>query len=234
MRLQATVAAYLRAVGVAVSPRDQSENGTSFSFVDFDSRYEFSVGIAAQAGRKEKWFVRISAQDIEDAESIATLKRLPTLPTSEFVDSTYARWSPFTVEAVGGNAKRVTDWIVGTIANAADRMLLNTERPSAEEVPSDPRSEPASVPAEQPITPIPEPASSLPFTDDVVRQLVDAVTRAADPRTALFEALAERGLVSPTLEEEIRTGIRLEQGDPRAILEAARRTASNSKSVRTE
>jgi hypothetical protein len=224
VRLQATVAAYLRAVAVSVTPSDQGENGASFSFVDFDDRYEFSVGIAAQAGRKEKWFVRISAQDIEDAESIATLKRLPALPTSEFVDSTYTRWSPFTVEAVGGNAKRVTDWIVGTIANAADRMLLNTERPSTEEEPqSSPNPEPHPVPAEQPITPIPEPASSLPFTDDVVRQLVDAVTRAADPRTALFEALAERGLVSPTLEEEIRTGIRLEQGDPRAILEAARR-----------
>jgi len=223
VRLQATVAAHLRAVGVPVMQRDSGDGGASFSFVDFDSRYEFSVGIAAQAGRKEKWFVRISAQDIEDAESIATLKRLPTLPTSEFVDSTYARWSPFTVEAVGGNAKRVTDWIVGTIANAADRMLLNTERPSAEEVPSDPQSEPASTPVEEPITLAPEPASSLPFTDDVVRQLVDAVTRAADPRIALFEALVERGLVSPALEEEIRTGIRLEQGDPRAILEAARR-----------
>jgi hypothetical protein len=117
----------------------------------------------------------------------------------------------------------VTDWIVGTIANAADRMLINTERPSAEEVPSDPQSEPASTPVEEPITLAPEPASSLPFTDDVVRQLVDAVTRAADPRIALFEALVERGLVSPALEEEIRTGIRLEQGDPRAILEAARR-----------
>jgi hypothetical protein len=224
VRLQATVAAYLRAVGVAVSPRDQSENGTSFSFVDFDNRYEFSVGIAAQAGRKEKWVVRIAAQEIEDAESIATLKRLPALPTSEFVDSTYTRWSPFTVEAVGGNAKRVTDWIVGTIANAADRMLLNTERPSpSEEPPAGQQSEPASTPVEEPITLAPEPALSPPVTDDVVRHLVDVVTRAADPRTALFEALAERGLVSPALEEEIRTGIRLEQGDPRAILEAARR-----------
>jgi hypothetical protein len=224
VRLQATVAAYLRAVGVAVSPRDQSENETSFSFVDFDNRYEFSVGIAAQAGRKVKWVVRIAAQEIEDAESIATLKRLPALPTSEFVDSTYTRWSPFTVEAVGGNAKRVTDWIVGTIANAADRMLLNTERPSpSEEPPAGQQSEPASTPVEEPITLAPEPALSPPVTDDVVRHLVDVVTRAADPRTALFEALAERGLVSPALEEEIRTGIRLEQGDPRAILEAARR-----------
>ena len=224
MHLQATVVAHLRAVGVSVTPIDQMDSGTSFSFADFDDRYTFSVGVAAQAGRKEKWFVRISAQEIEDAESISILKRLPALPTSEFVDATYIRWSPFTVEAVGGNAKRVTDWIVGTIANAADRMLLNTERPSAEEeAPSDPHSEPASVPAEQPIAPIPEPALSLPFNDDVVRQLVDAVTRAADPRIALLDALVERGLVSPALQEEVRTGIRLEQGDPRAILEAAKR-----------
>ena len=224
MRLQATVAAHLRAVGVPVMQRDSGDGGASFSFVDFDNRYEFSVGIAAQAGRKEKWVVRIAAQDIEDAESIATLKRLPALPTSEFVDSAYTRWSPFTVEAVGGNAKRVTDWVVGTIANAADRMLLNTERPSpSEEPPASQQSEPASTPVEEPITLAPEPALSPPVTDDVVRHLVDVVTRAADPRTALFEALAERGLVSPALEEEIRTGIRLEQGDPRAILEAARR-----------
>ena len=224
MHLQATVAAYLRAVGVPVTPSDTGENGASFTFVDFDDRYEFSVGIAAQAGRKEKWFVRISAQDIEDAESIATLKRLPALPTSEFVDSTYTRWSPFTVEAVGGNAKRVTDWIVGTIANAADRMLLNTERPSIEEEPQvSPNPEPASVPIEQPTTPSSEPGLSLPFNDDVVRQLVDVVTRAADPRIALLDALVERGLVSPALQEEVRTGIRLEQGDPRAILEAAKR-----------
>ncbi len=223
MRLQATVAAHLRAVGVPVVQRDFGEGGAPFAFVDFDDRYEFSVGVAAPTGRKEKWFVRISAQDIEDNESITTLKRLPVLPTSEFVDSTYTRWSPFTVEAVGGNAKRVTDWVVGTIANAADRMLLSTELSiAAEEPPAGQQSEPASVPSEQPIPLAPEPASSLPFTDDVVRHLVDVVTRAADPRTALFEALAERGLVSTALEEEIRTGIRLEQGDPRAILDAAR------------
>jgi len=224
VRLQATVAAHLRAVGVPVMQRDSGDGGASFSFVDFDDRYEFSVGIAAPTGRKEKWFVRISAQDVEDNESITTLERLPVLPTSEFVDSTYTRWSPFTVEAVGGNAKRVTDWVVGTIANAADRMLLSTERPSAaEEPPAGQQPEPASIPVEEPIPLAPEPALSLPITDDVVRQLVDVVTRAADPRIALLEALAERGLVSPALEEEIRTGIRLEQGDPRAILEAARR-----------
>ena len=224
MHLQATVAAYLRAVGVPVTPSDTGENGASFAFVDFDDQYEFSVGIAAQAGRKAKWFVRISAQDIEDAESVATLKRLPVLPTSEFVDATYIRWSPFTVEAVGGNAKRVTDWIVGTIANAADRMLLNTERPTTEEEPqTSPTPEPHPVSIEQPTAPSSEPSPSLPFNDDVVRQLVDAVTRAADPRIALFEALVERGLVSPALQEEVRTGIRLEQGDPRTILEAAQR-----------
>ena len=128
------------------------------------------------------------------------------------------------MEAVGGNAKRVTDWIVGTIANAADRMLLNTERPSAEEEPqSSPNPEPHPVQIEQPTTPSSEPGLSLPFNDDVVRQLVDAVTRAADPRIALLDALVERGLVSPALQEEVRTGIRLEQGDPRAILEAAKR-----------
>ena len=224
MHLQATVVAHLRAVGVSVTPIDQMDSGTSFSFADFDDRYTFSVGVAAQAGRKEKWFVRISAQEIEDAESISILKRLPALPTSEFVDATYIRWSPFTVEAVGGNAKRVTDWIVGTIANAADRMLLNTERPSAEEEPqSIPTPEPHPASIEQPATTSAEPSLSQPFSDDVVRQLVDAVTRAADPRVALFKALVERGLVSPDLQEEVRTSIRLEQGDPQTILEAAQR-----------
>ena len=53
MHLQATVVAHLRAVGVSVTPIDQMDSGTSFSFADFDDRYTFSVGVAAQAGRKE-------------------------------------------------------------------------------------------------------------------------------------------------------------------------------------
>ena len=217
MSIQITVASHLGSVGLPLSARKTESN--AFSFTDYDQRYEFTVGIAAHLGRKEKWFVRIEAQDPEDAEAIATLKRLPALPTSEFAGATYTRWSPFTVEVVEGSAKRTTDWIIGTITNAADRMVLNTEPPPPPV--SEPVVEPVPVPVEVPTTPSSESVAAPIITDDVSRQLIAAITGASDPRLALIEALAERGWASTELQREIVSGIRLEQGDPKSILEAA-------------
>ena len=221
MSIQITVASHLRGVGLPLSARETESN--AFSFTDYDQRYEFTVGIAAQLGRKEKWFVRIEAQDPEDEEAIATLKRLPTLPTSEFAGATYTRWSPFTVEVVEGSAKRTTDWIIGTITNAADRMVLNTEPPPPPV--SEPVVEPVPAPVEVPAIPSSEPVAAPIITDDVSRQLIAAITGASDPRLALIEALAERGWASAELQREIVSGIRLEQGDPKSILEAAQQGA---------
>ena len=221
MSIQITVASHLRGVGLPLSARKTESN--AFSFTDYDQRYEFTVGIAAHLGRKEKWFVRIEAQDPEDAEAIATLKRLPALPTSEFAGATYTRWSPFTVEVVEGSAKRTTDWIIGTITNAADRMVLNTEPPPPPV--SEPVVEPVPVPVEVPTTPSSESVAAPIITDDVSRQLIAAITGASDPRLALIEALAERGWASGELQREIISGIRLEQGDPKSILEAAQQGA---------
>jgi hypothetical protein len=221
LSIQITVASHLRGVGLPLSARETESN--AFSFTDYDQRYEFTVGIAAQLGRKEKWFVRIEAQDPEDEEAIATLKRLPTLPTSEFAGATYTRWSPFTVEVVEGSAKRTTDWIIGTITNAADRMVLNTEPPPPPV--SEPVVEPVPAPVEVPAIPSSEPVAAPIITDDVSRQLIAAITGASDPRLALIEALAERGWASAELQREIVSGIRLEQGDPKSILEAAQQGA---------
>jgi hypothetical protein len=63
------------------------------------------------------------------------------------------------------------------------------------------------------------------ITDEVSRQLIAAITGASDPRLALIEALAERGWASAELQREIVSGIRLEQGDPKSILEAAQQGA---------
>ena len=219
MSIQITVASHLRSVGVPLSARETESN--NFSFTDYDQRYEFTIGIAAHLGRKEKWFVRIEAQDPEDAEAIATLKRLPALPTSEFAGATYTRWSPFTLEVVEGSAKRTTDWIIGTITNAADRMVLSAEPPLppvsetvAEPVPTEVPAPPSSAAVTAPI-----------ITDEVSRQLIAAITGASDPRLALLEALVERGWASGELQREIVSGIRLEQGDPKSILEAAQQGA---------
>jgi hypothetical protein len=217
--IQITVASHLRGVGLPLSARETESN--AFSFTDYDQRYEFTAGVAAHLGRKEKWFVRIEAQDPEDAEAIATLKRLPALPTSEFTGAMYTRWSPFTVEVVEGSAKRTTDWIIGTITNAADRMVLNTEPPPPPV--SEPVAEP--VPVEVPTTPSSESVAAPIITDEVSRQLIAAITGASDPRLALIEALAERGWASAELQREIVSGIRLEQGDPKSILEAAQQGA---------
>jgi hypothetical protein len=219
--IQITVASHLRSVGVPLSARETKSN--AFSFTDYDQRYEFTVGVAAHLGRKEKWFVRIEAQDPEDVEAVATLKRLPILPTSEFSGATYTRWSPFTVEVVEGSAKRTTDWIIGTITNAADRMVLNTEPPPPPV--SEPVVEPVPVPVEVPTTPSSELVVAPIITDEVSRQLIAAITGASDPRLALIEALAERGWASAELQREIVSGIRLEQGDPKSILEAAQQGA---------
>lgn len=221
MSIQITVASHLRGVGLPLSARETETN--AFSFTDYDQRYEFTVGIAAHLGRKEKWFVRVEAQEPEDEEAIATLKRLPTLPTSEFTGTTYTRWSPFTVEVVEGSAKRTTDWIIGTITNAADRMVLNTEPPP----PPEPETVTEPVPelVEVPTTPSSESVAAPIITDDVSRQLIAAITGASDPRLALIEALVERGWASAELQREIVSGIRLEQGDPKSILDAAQRGA---------
>ena len=205
MSIQITVASHLRGVDLPLSARETGSN--AFSFTDYDQRYEFTVGIAAHLGRKEKWFVRIEAQDPEDEEAIATLKRLPTLPTSEFSGATYTRWSPFTVEVVEGSAKRTTDWIIGTITNAADRMVLNTEPPPPPV--TETVVEPVPAPVEVPAIPSSEPVAAPIITDDVSRQLIAAITGASDPRLALIEALVERGWASGELLREIVSGIRL-------------------------
>ena len=221
MSIQITVASHLRSVGVPLSARETESN--NFSFIDYDQRYEFTIGIAAHLGRKEKWFVRIEAQDPEDAEAITTLKRLPALPTSEFAGVTYIRWSPFTLEVVEGSAKRTTDWIIGTITNAADRMVLNTEPPPPPV--TETAVEPVPEPVEVPTTPSIASVTAPIITDEVSRQLIAAITGASDPRLALLEALVERGWASGELQREIVSGIRLEQGDPKSILEAAQQGA---------
>lgn len=122
MSHRASVITHLRGAGVPLSPTSAEDD--QFSFLDYEKRFEFAVNVGEMPGLGRRWSVTVTA-DSEDEESIAGLKRLPNLPTSKREASSYLRWSPFTADSAEDAPRRVSDWIVGTIANAAERLRLS-------------------------------------------------------------------------------------------------------------
>jgi hypothetical protein len=168
------VTAHLRSAGVPLIP-DQSDDG-QFSFFDYERRFEFSVSVGEIPGIGTRWSVTIST-DAEDDESLAGLKRLPNLPTSRREGSSYVRWSPFTADSAADSPRRISDWVVGTISNAAERLRLS-KTPPAEEV-----AEVDEVASE---TPAPEQAeethgtdSAAQFNEREIKELLSAVAGAS-------------------------------------------------------
>jgi hypothetical protein len=216
MGQRASVTDHLRITGVPLLPARVEDD--QFSFVDYEKRFEFLVNVGELPGLGRRWSVTITS-DSEDEESIAGLKRLPNLPTSHRDSESYTRWSPFTADSAQDAPRRVSDWVVGTIANAAERLRLSKTPPVEEDVVAT-----ADVPTNEPVKENKDArvdAVTIPFNEDSIKDLVAAVSGAADPRVALVEALERQALLPASLKDEILGAISLERGDVASVIEAA-------------
>lgn len=182
------VTAHLRSAGVPLTV-GQSDDG-QFSFFDYERRFEFSVSVGEIPGIGTRWSVTIST-DAEDDESLAGLKRLPTLPTSRREGSAYVRWSPFTADSAADSPRRISDWVVGTISNAAERLRLS-KTPPVEEIAEDDEVS-SGAPASEPAGETHGTNSAAQFNEGEVKELLSAVAGAADPRLALLKRLDDWG-----------------------------------------
>jgi hypothetical protein len=213
---RASVITHLRGAGVPLLPASAEDD--LFNFLDYEKRFDFAVSVGELPGLGKRWSVTVTV-DSEDEESIAGLKRLPNLPTSKREASSYIRWSPFTADSAEDAPRRVSDWIVGTIANAAERLRLSRTPPAdveADEATDSSKHEQlAAVPNEQ------DNAFNVGLDDDSIKELIHAVSGAADPRLALVEALERRSLLRASLKAEILGAISLERGDVDSVIEAA-------------
>ena len=211
-----SITVHLRSAGVPVIAEQTEEN--QFSFFDYERRFEFLVSVGELTGLGTRWSVTISA-DAEDDESLAGLMRLPNLPTSRRDGTAYVRWSPFTADSAADAPRRISDWVVGTIANAAERLRLSKTPPAEEVAVGDEVAADVSVPAHH-IAALPADGTTQ-FGELEIRELLKAIAGAADPRLAAFEALGRMGLISASLKEEIQGEIGLERGDVESVLAAA-------------
>jgi hypothetical protein len=216
MSHRSAVTVHLRGAGVPVAAGSIEE--ASFSFFDYEQRYEFAVGTEEMKGIGQRWVVTISV-DPEDEESAAALKRLPNLPTSRREEAAYIRWSPFTVDSAADAPRRVSDWIVGTISNASERLNLSKVLPAEEvELTAKDVIDVQEVPLQEEHGAT---VAQAEFSHDVIKNLVAAVVGASDPRLALIEALDDQALIPQELKAQLLGEISLERGDVLSVLDAA-------------
>jgi len=201
-------------------------------YEDHQRQYRIEVTEAAQGTLGPRWTITVSAGGIQEADSQSRLERLPQLSTSQHQlnPRSYRRWAPFSRAISNSEPRRAPEWVAAALATITERLALPLGEPLVEG---------SDLPAPNTLESTPPRSQVAPTTESNLDYLLAdiGVALATQPEALRIVTmlLAEKGLVSGELAEQMFQSASLEVGDIDAVIAAANQgselTPENARSV---